>query len=65
MKTAETVLIVSALAAAAVLVMWPRQAAAAPARRDLLSPGVGGQAGDLWDQATEAVYWGNRLQQGW
>lgn len=55
MKTAETVLVVSALAAAAALVFWPRRAAAAPSR-EVLAPLVGGQAGDLWNPAMSAGY---------
>lgn len=53
MKTAETVLVVSALAAAAALVFMPRRAAAASPARNVAAPSVGGRAGDLWtDQAT-------------
>jgi hypothetical protein len=56
MKTAETVLIVTALAAAAALAFWPRRASAAALGRDVLAPAVGGQAGDMWTPARSAQY---------
>lgn len=65
MKTTETVLVVSALAAAVALVFLPRRAAAAPAARDLLRPSVGGQAGDLWSDARTAAYRENMAREDW
>jgi len=56
MRTAETVLIVSALAAAAALAFWPRRAVAASPARDVLAPAVGGQAGSMWTPAQSAQY---------
>ena len=56
MKAADSLLIVTALAAAAALAFWPRRAAAASPARDVLAPAVGGQAGTMWTPAASAQY---------